>query len=330
MKNIIIIIVITVIAVIQATEARAQQVSLSISPPLLEVAIKPGKSILIAYTLRNYGDPTILKARILPFEPLGSTGNIKIKNELEGPIQFFLDNADFNLGQPFFLKSADSQQLLLRIKAAEGTPEGDYYYTLLNETEPSAGLSGVSLSQAKATLGSNILITVTESGKIDIQGKISLFDVISRYSFSFFGRQLKLFDSSDLIPVTIQVENRGKNFIKPEGQIELRGNFGEKAEYSIIPKNILSESQRLLSATPSAALDCEDKKNNKLCKSPVSLLISGFFIGSYKLSTTVSFGDGSPNLYASASFIALPLKLILGVLTTFILGFFLIIKMRKS
>ena len=114
----------------------AQQVSLSISPPLLELFIKPGKAIMVAYKLENLGDPTFLNLKILPFEAKDNLGNIRIKSEFEGPVRFSLDNADLTLDQPFFLKTNDSQQILLRIRIPENITDGDYYYSLLAETIP--------------------------------------------------------------------------------------------------------------------------------------------------------------------------------------------------
>src|SRR3989338_5961428 len=97
----------------------AQQVSLSLSPPLLELFIKPGKAIMVAYKLDNLGDPTFLNLKVLPFEAKDNLGNIRIKPEFEGPVRFSLDNADLQLEQPFFLKAGGSQQILLRIRIPE-------------------------------------------------------------------------------------------------------------------------------------------------------------------------------------------------------------------
>ncbi len=307
----------------------AQQISLSISPPLLEVVIKPGKSILVAYTLENSGDPTVIRPRILPFEPKGITGNIKVKDEFEGPIQFSLENNNIQLEQPFFLRNQSSQQLLLRIRVPEGAPEGDYYYTLLNESDPPPMIDGTTNSRAKVTIGSNILITVTSSGDLDIKSKVSLFDVLSTYSLPIFNKKLRIFDSFDKIPVTLQVENMGNNSIKPEGTITLRGNFGEQSHYSVLPQNILSHSRRLLSATPSAEINCKTGKRS-LCESPFSLILSGFFLGNYKLSTTLNFGEGTPTLFASTSFIAFPFKYTVGFLLTLLLSFIILKHVKKD
>ena len=304
----------------------AQQISLSISPPLLKVFIKPGKSIMIAYKLENNGDPAILSAKVLPFEPLDNMGNIRIKQEFEGPIRFSLDNADFVFGQPFFMKTRDSQQLLLRIRVPEGAPVGDYYYTLLAESQPPPILEGAASSGAKATIGSNTLITVTNSGRIDVKGKVALFDVLPRWKFEVGNLKFNVFDSNDKIPVVLIVENKGKNVVTPEGEIIMKGNFGEKARYEIIPQNVLAESQRLMTATPSAEIDCA----GRACSTPTSLIISGFFVGLYKLSTTLNFGENSPNIFASASFIAIPFKLLIGFVIALVIGVFIVKRIKDE
>jgi len=308
----------------------AQQFSLSLSPPLIETIIKPGKSILIAYTLINYGDPTILTAKVLPFEPKNNFGQIKIKEEFEGPIRFILDNANFNLGQDFFLKTNDREQILLRIRVPEKTPEGDYYYTLLVNSQPQLSQEEKSASFAKATIGSNILITVTQTGKIDIKPKIAIFDVLPRLRFSFLGKTINFFDSTDLIPLVLIVENKGNNLIKPEGNIILKGNLNEKAEFIILPQNILSQSQRLVSATPSATINCPSSSKINACKNPVSLIISGFFLGFYQLSTSLVFGENSPQISASTSFFAFPIKIFFALIFIILITIFIIRKFKDE
>jgi len=309
---------------ISSKDINAQSVSLSLSPPLVETVIKPGKSILIAYTIVNYADPVILSAKVLPFEPKNNLGQIKIKEEFEGPIRFSLDNSHLKLNQSFFLKTNEKEQLLLRLRVPEGAKEGDYYYTLIVESQPVTTQLEKSASFAKASIGANILITVTESGKIEIKPKIVLFEVLPRFRFSFFGEKINFFDSTDPIPLILIIENQGRNLIKPEGEIILKGNFGEKAKFNLIPQNILSQSQRLIQATPSAEIDCSNLSKFRACQSPVSLIISGFFLGFYRLSTAVIFGENSPQISASTSFFAFPIKIFIGLILALTIGFFLI------
>ena len=298
----------------------AQQVSLSISPPLLELFIKPGKAIMVAYKLDNLGDPTFLNLKILPFEAKDNLGNIRIKPEFEGPVRFSLDNADLTLDQPFFLKTNYSQQILLRIRIPENITDGDYYYSLLAETTPPTASEGIGSARAKATIGSNILVTISNSGNIDIKPKIALFSTRGGLTL---GQNIKVFDSSDKIPVVLTIANKGKNMMKPEGQISLKGNFGETIKYDIISKNILAESERLLEATPSATINCDQGREQK-CLFSTTLILSGFFIGKYNLSTEIRFGENSPTIFASTIFYAFPFKIAGGILLATVIIIFII------
>ncbi len=286
----------------------SQQISLGILPPLLELKIKPGKSVLVAYQIKNFGDPVYLQARVLPFEVKDNYGKISLKKEFSGPIKFSLDNANLQLEKPFFMPSQKSDQLLLKIKAPENITQKDYYYSLVIETLPFINKEGVVSAQSKASLASNILITVTESGVIDIKPKNVIFTT---------GK--KIFDSFESIPLTFIIANLGKNLIQPTGKIVLKGNFGEKADFEIVPKNILSQSQRLIEATPSGELSS--------FKEPKTLVLpKGFFIGKYTLTTEVKFGENSPTLFANTHFYALPFKIIIGLILSLVLVIFIIKK----
>ncbi len=288
----------------------AQYFSLSISPPILEIAIKPGKSLLIAYTVKNYGDPVVLTPKVVSFESADDYGNVNLKEDIEGPVRFYLDNSEIKLNSPFFLQPNSSQQLLLRIRVPENAPEGDFYYSLILTSTTNSPQKKNVAATTKATIAANILITITESGKLDIKPKIIYFDIIPRFRLSLFGKTIKIVDSLDQIPIVLKLSNTGKNYLKAYGEIQLEGAFKTKASWNLIPKNVLSNSQRLLIASDSAGIKRWVYKNK-----PVSLILpKGLYLGKYKLRAKIDFGEadlkqtGKPVLYASTSFVALPIK----------------------
>ncbi len=274
----------------------AQYLSLSISPPLLRIIIKPKKSILIAYTLKNKGDPVTLYPIIRSFEPKGNKGEIKLKDFIKGPVHFRLDNSDRELNQPFFFKNGDSTQLLLRIKTSENAQEGDYYYTFLLVTSPPPPEGGRSTTTTRAAIGANLLITVTNSGNLERKGKIVLFDVIPHYRLEIFNHKLNLFDINDKIPVILTVANTGRNLLEAEANIELKG-LSHSQTYKIPKQNILANSEKML-------------KSNSTTNSS-SLVLSGFFLGRYILSTHINLGEGTKVLYEKTQFYVIPIKVLL-------------------
>lgn len=310
------------------SSVKAQQISLSIAPPVLEVLIKPGKSILIAFDVASSGDPSMFSAKVLPIEGVGEEGEIKIKSAFHGPVRFNLENSEIKFDTPFFLKDRSHQQLLLKIRVPDETEEGDYYYALLVSSNPPETPQGNPTTHATATIAANILITVTQTGQTQIKGKIAQFDTLAQLRFNLFGKDYRVFESSELVPVVLILENQGKNLIKAEGEITLTGNFGEKAKFNIFPQNILRQSQRLVEATPSALIDCDRNRAKNYCKRPVSLLIPGFFIGRYQLTSTINFGEGSPTISTSINFLAIPVKLILAAVISLIIIIFIVKNMR--
>jgi len=292
----------------------AQQLSLSLTPSLNELAIKPGQSVVLKYKFTNIADPSIVTFRILPFEPRDILGNIGIKTSLQNPISFELKDEIIKLDEAFFLKNSASQEILLRVSVPENASEKDYYFVLLAESQPPPPQEGVANVRAKVLVGSNLLITVTKEGQVEILPKISLFEVIPKNKITLFGSKLNLFDSFDKIPAVLVVENKGKNLIKPRGEIALKGSLWQSKKFLILPQTVLAESQRLIK------IDSQPDK---------SLLLSGFFLGSYQLAATVSYGEGTPTLYASTTFIALPIKLTILVTAAIILLLFLGKKLRN-
>src|SRR3990170_7371170 len=81
----------------------AQQSSLSLSPSLTEIVIKPGYSTTQRYKLTNLGDPAIVKIRIMAMESRDSLGNINLKNKFNTPIRFELQSQTISLDEAFFL-----------------------------------------------------------------------------------------------------------------------------------------------------------------------------------------------------------------------------------
>lgn len=297
----------------------AQQVVLSVYPPLVEAMIKPGKDILIGYKIQNLGDPTVVNTRVVTFYPHGNQGNVQVKNQLEGPVRFSLENTDIQLGNAFFLKNNAEQQVLLKMRVPENAPEGDYYYTLLFESKPQADLTGNSASGARATIGANLLLTITREGTLDINGKINQFTVLPQYAFNLFGTILNIFDSGSQIPVILNIQNQGKNLIKPEGTITVNSDFGEKTQYLILPENILAESQRIAHATPSASLDRKDH----------SLILPGYFMGKYRIDAKVNFGEGTKELSDTVVIYSVPLKLTIAVILCVIVGYIIFKRYKK-
>jgi len=255
------------------------------------------------------------------FAPLGIYGQVQLVDELEGPVNFSLDNADYKLDKPFFIKNNKQIQLLLRIKIPPGAPNGDYYYNFNITSNPAGSIDQTSTSYTAATVGSNILITVTDSQNFQIVPQIADFIIVNGHKIKFAGNVINLFDSTDPIIVRLVLKNNGNNMIKSGGEIKLQGTFGEKADFGINPDNVLANASRLLTASPSASLNCQSSKIRQPaeCQQPNSLVLSGFFAGRYQLKANLTFAAGKKTITRSIIFYGIPIKLILATLLSIII-----------
>lgn len=302
---------------IQASSVHAQQVTLTVSPPIVSVIVKPGKTMLIAYDLRNGGDPVIILPHVLPFVPSLRTGEMLFKNKPGGPIEFSLQNTDHALNKSFFFDSNKHVQLLLQITVPETTPEGDYYYTFLNQTQ-TAGEQQATGPTASAAIGSTLLITVSESGATSADAHISTFTVKPRYRLNLFGHIINIIESNDKVPVLLNVFNNGKNAITTSGTLALQGNFGERAHYDLSPMMILAHSGRDIVASDSA----------NTIKAAATL--KGFFIGSYGLSAQVLVNEDAQTLLATTKFYAFPIRLTIAMLIVLAIASFIISRIKEQ
>lgn len=295
-KGRILAVLLFTLILISPNNISAQSLSLSLAPTVTELVIKPGKSAVLKYKLRNIGDPAIIKIEVTPFET---------KEKI--PIDFELNNQALRLGEPIFLKNSASEDLFLNVSIPEETPEKDYYFNLVVQSQPPPIQEGTANIRAKITVMSNLLITVTKEGETEIKPNMSLFEIIPKHKINLLGFKINLFDSYQDIPVILVVDNKGKNLIKPRGEIVVRGPFWQNKEYKITGENVLAGLHK-----------------------QISLEIPGFFIGNYKLSANLSFGEGTPAIFGSTQFTVIPIRLMLILLTLSILSLLIFSKLRKN
>jgi len=240
----------------------AQSVSLSLTPPILEAVVKPGKNVTQTYTLTNGTNETVVLLNIVPFGAFDEFGNVALGEDLEkyDPYEtrfwFNVQSPKVALGGKFSLAPNASQDIKLAINVPEDAIEGDYYFTLIFQTEPGESLGVGQGSISKVKIGSNILLTVSKEGMVDLQSKIEEFSTP------------KLIDSFSPLPYTVRVANTGGCFFKPEGEIVITSWFGKRT-LTLAPLNVIAKSVR--------QINCIESEKIVPCGLP-----KGFLLGPYK------------------------------------------------
>jgi len=229
-------------------KAQAVDIGLSIYPPLVKVVIKPGKNITQVFKIENRStDTKTLLARIIPFTSADDFGNPNINPGSTAPWlgYFSLANSKISLDQPFELKAGQSDQLILSVNIPADAPLKDLYATLLVTSYSNTIDTKLIGSSVSATIGSNLLISVSVQGAPPTILKIVNFLPES-------GKYLKIGDYyflDNITPVffTALAKNDGEYTAETKGVFKISRNEQSPIELqSVLPQYVLSRSQRRL------------------------------------------------------------------------------------
>ena len=307
------------------TPAHAQTTSLSIWPPLLQATIQPGKAITQVYRLKNLGDDTTITTALKSFTPSDELGHVKLLGSELSPSFFSFQNADIDsFPTTFPLKAGQTQELVLKIKIPANQPEADHYLTLLFESN-TTGLIGGTGTTNQATIGSNILLTISNDGQPLKSAKIEEFKVegselpvprtrddprrMSRLVPNL--SKIGLLDSFSPISFLLRVKNTGTTLFKAIGQIEITNTFKKTvATLPLREDNILAGSIRSLT---SEVKEIHTSEVDGISWSPT------FPIGLYSATATITPQDSTNTITSTITFLVLPYKALLFIFLIFVL-----------
>jgi hypothetical protein len=258
----------------------AQQIGLSISPPILEVTMEPGKQITKAYEITNESDrPLYLIPKIVTFVPKDLNGNIQLRQQSQNNI-FSLNNSNLDLGQAFKLNANTSQQLVLKINIPENYPQKDLYQTFLIEQTDKGGFVNQSGGKSLIKIGSNILLSVNSNINPPKQAEIEQFTPQPRFA-----------DLFDAIKFKIIAHNSSQHFFKTYGQVEINHLwFNQTKNLNLLPENVLSQSSRQVSC---AQIDPK-KENDTQSAEVTTCQFSSWLPGPYQARLTLSPENSEP------------------------------------
>lgn len=306
-------------SLLASTPVEAQALSYSLSPPITRVIIKPGVTTSFPMRVHNYADPAILKLNLTSVQPSDEFGTLKTLKTLDRSVQFKIENSSVVLNESFILKSNEDRELKLSISIPDNASLGDHYYALTAENQAPAVTEGIASSAITSQLSSYIFVSVTKSGATNPNLKIIAFDTLGNHSFSLLGNRYNIFDSAQEVPIVLVMQNSDTFLTDIEGQIYLKGIFGDKKSYNIIPAFILSNGQKTLVADQSIS---QEKST--------TLVLPAKLSGIYTLETNLQYGQKTGTIYQSTRFIALPFNLFFILLGIFIVAAFVAVYLHKK
>lgn len=295
----------------RADSVHSQQIGLSISPPILEVAIEPGKQITKAYELTNKSDrPLYLVPKIITFEPADDQGNIKLlttSHKNPAPHIFSLANSNLDLGKGFKLDADASQQLVLKIDIPKNNRQKDYYQTLIIEQSDEGGYVNQTGGKSLIKIGSNILLSVAEGAAPEKKAQIEQFSAQPKFADLFDGVKFKII-----------AYNNGRHFFKTYGKIKINHLwFKHQKELTLLPENVLAQSSRQVNC---AKINPHKQNNETQTAQVTDCKFSSWLPGPYQAKLNIS-PDSGEKVSAKIIFWLIPIKGLLAVLIIFILIF---------
>lgn len=268
--------------------------ALEISPPVINLATDPGKTIKTEVKIRNISGGTLVVS--------GQLNDFVAGNE-DGTPKLLLDD---NETSPYSIKQwttplsevtltkGQLKSIPVTIKVPSNAAPGGYYGVIrFSGHAPSLSGTGVSLS---ASLGSLVMLKV----KGAVNEKLSLVE----FGVSKDKKTGTIFEET---PITFfqRLKNEGNIHEQPSGKITITDMFGKKVAYVSVndnPHNILPNSIR--------------KFEEVLDKATIGNKV---LFGKYTADLDVTYGDKKDTLTKTITFWIIPFKLI-GVLIVAIIA----------
>lgn len=286
------------------TKVNAAAYDLSINPPLLRVHIKPGNAITQVYTIVNSdtADQTLV-ASIVPFSEADDLGNPVLDPKTTAPwLSYFgLANSDIKLNEPFTIQAGATQQLVLSLTIPDTASLGDIYATLMISTYTNSIDQTLQGTALKATIGSNLLITISGDAFPDTVLRIIDFHP-TEGSFIKIG-EVYFADSITPMKFTALASNEGKFTADTKGVFRVTTGGGKPVFLDgILPLNVIAKSQRTLVNTNGDSFEFAPSLSQ---------------IGPHQISLEIKTDNS--NATGTIEVFFFPLKLSLGLILTIII-----------
>lgn len=257
----------------------AEPLSLSISPPLVEITTQTDRSITKEYSIHNSGEKVSITPQLFEYSPEGISSQ---PLEPSDPwIRIVTEGIGWN--EPFILQANEEQRILLSLRIPRNLEEKDYYRALVFKTNP-APTAQFSQSLLQERIVSVLLITVSSSGLTPTA--IELSDI----------KIPKFIDSFGPAHMDMYAINTGTAFSRISGTITMNGPLGEST-FALVPTLLLAGEKKHLIAQASPNTGHLETIN-----------IPGLYVGAYTFETAIHIGEGSINTYHNESFYAIPWK----------------------
>lgn len=289
----------------------AQEQSLSIYPPVIEIQATPPSSPTVPILIQNNNSENVkLQIQLVPFRTDNRTGQITlVPDEAEKGfypyykerIQFLIDGRKTSTVE---LLALEQREILLNVNLTKGDPPGDFYFSIVMISENELSNES-STSQIPTGIATNLLLSI--GPKSTSTGGISEFSTSS-------------FKSKGPVSIKLKLHNASRHVIQPTGVVTITNMLGQNiGSLKILPQYVLAGSDRYLvdeaQGSPTAQI-----ASNLLSDTPSLIWGESFLLGWYKATATVGLEENGKPILATTYFFAFPTYAFFGlVILLFIL-----------
>lgn len=289
----------------------AQSIGLSITPPVIEITLKPNTNLIQAINIKNLGEDTIVTPNLANIKPIGSRGQVIIdigSLDLQATgLSISIQNSDRKLGLPFTIKKGESTQIVLKIESASTNDPIDSYLALVLSANPPTITTTDSLTTP--SISTLILTSILPSNIVPIDLELSQFNT---------PKIQEAFSPLTLSPI---VKNNTGTMIRPVGKIEILDRFDQVIHtQELYPHLILGNHSRTLQITTGS----DPSVSKTFSWTP------RFHFGPHKLKLTLTTLSGTIILEESRSLWILPLQGLVYLIVAIILALTLITHYKRK
>lgn len=264
---------------------------LTISPPILELSLKPGESSNQTIRITNPTEKVVeFYPRAMNFEAKGESGEPSFYESTDESHKFSLARWISFKETKLALTPEQVVEFKYTISVPSDAEPGGHYGVMFFANEPPKSEDNTSKVSLGSMVGSLVLVRVP--------GQVSEKAVLEEFKSA---KKLYFDNNTNLIT---RVANVGNVHFKPRGVIEIKGWFGE-------PQKLIFNEQ-----TGNVLPDSTRKFEN-------AWKPSGIKIGRYTAKLLLTYGETEKNIYGETTFWIIPwwLLIVIAVLVLLIISF---------
>lgn len=271
---------------------RAENKTLTVTPGVWEIRMKPGVQYRLSYTVSAPGTQQYTM-RLVRFS-VNPDGSLRLQN---GPGFLKARLVDGEWGIPKTVGKEDTEFGVVLSTAADTQPQDVYVAIAIDSLETPTAPGAVAI-QVSRTLLLPLYISIVGSDHT-AKGAIEYVKVGGLFRIPWGNRTYTVVDSFQPIPVEVAASNAGRHFFNMQSRLLVTG--------AQTKQSVLLEKTRILAGSVGQLQGRSGVCRLWYCPDNPSVVLNGAYVGPYEVRAEASIGVQGHSSAKVAHFLALPL-----------------------